>query len=369
MKIVGIDVYAHRLSYVHGEYAMSMGRVARYQDSTLVRVRTDEGIDGWGESCPLGGTYLPSFPGGIRAALAELAAGLVGLDPRDLIAVQRVMRCTLKGNFAAKSAIDIACWDILGKAASLPLATLLGGRLQDDFPLYEAVPLADPETMADFVERRKAAGIHQFQVKVGNDPTDDAARVRAVLEVSSSSDVIIADANGGWCFQDAVVAMHLFKDFSIFLEQPCETMAECAALRPLTHLPIVLDEVVLSPEDVLEATRQAGAGSINIKLGRVGGLTPARLLRDVAMSVGLTSSIEDTWGGDITTAAVSHLTASTPKESLLTASFFNDWTNEHVTTSPPTSVNGRGSAPLGSGLGIVVDEAALGDALFIVGSN
>lgn len=368
MKIVGIDVYAHRLSYAHGDYAMSLERIARHQESTIVRVRTDDGIEGWGESCPLGGTYLPSFPGGVRAALAELSTAVLHIDPRDLLAVQGAMARTLKGNFAAKSAIDIACWDILGKAADLPVSTLLGGQLQDDFALYEAVPLGTPTAMADFVRHRSAAGIHQFQVKVGNNPVEDAERVRGVLEVASPGDVIIADANGGWNFQDAVVATRLLDDLPIYLEQPCETTAECAALRPLTRLPLILDESIQTPEDVVNATRLAGAGSINIKLGRVGGLTPARLLRDVSVSLRLTVSIEDTWGGDITTAAVSHLAASTPAESLLTTSFFNDWTNEHVATARPISVAGRGAAPSDSGLGVVVNESLLGSPLLSTGS-
>lgn len=106
-----------------------------------------------------------------------------------------------------------------------------------------------------------------------------------------------------------------------------------------------------------------------VRLGRVGGLTPGRLLRDVAMSLGLTVSIEDAWGGDITAAAVSYLTASTPERSLLTASFFNDWTTEHVATTRPVSAGGRGSVPLGDGLGILVEEPSLGGPLFTAGST
>jgi L-alanine-DL-glutamate epimerase-like enolase superfamily enzyme len=87
------------------------------------------------------------------------------------------------------------------------------------------------------------------------------------------------------------------------------------------------------------------------------------------MSLGLTVSIEDAWGGDITAAAVSHLTASTPERSLLTASFFNDWTTEHVATTRPVSAGGRGSVSLGDGLGIVVEEPSLGGPLFTVGST
>lgn len=363
MRITGVEVYGHRLTYAHGEYAMSGGRVADGQESTIVRVRTDEGIEGWGETCPLGGTYLPAFAGGARAALAELAPAIVGLDPRESGVVQQAMAATLRGSMEAKSALDVACWDILGKAVGLPVTTLLGGRLQDDFPLYEAVPLGSPDAMAAFVDARRAAGIRTFQIKVGNDPRDDVARIRHVLGVAEDCR-LIADANGGWTFQDAVIAAELTAGLPIYLEQPCATLADCAALRPLTALPLVLDECVLTAEDVLLAKRQAGAGSVNLKLGRVGGLTPARLMRDLAVALGMSVSLEDTWGGDIATAAVAHLAASTGAHDLLSVSFFNDWTNEHVATAYPASVGGRGAAPSDPGLGLAVDADSLGQRLF-----
>jgi L-alanine-DL-glutamate epimerase-like enolase superfamily enzyme len=363
MKITRIDVYGYRLTYAHGEYAMSGGRVADTQESTVVRVTTDEGIEGWGETCPLGGTYLPAFAGGARAGLALLAPVIVGLDPRELAAVHRAMKSVLRGSPEAKSAIDIACWDILAKAAGLPLAILLGGRLQKDFPLYEAVPLTSPEAMAEFVRARRTAGIGAFQVKVGNDPHEDAARVGQVLAVAEDC-LVIADANGGWSLQDALIGIGAMADLPIYLEQPCRTLEDCAALRPLTGLPLVLDECVLGPEDLIRAKRIAGAGSANLKLARLGGLTAARLMRDLATDLRMSVSIEDTWGGDITTAAVAHLAASTPGDSLLSVSFFNDWTTEHVAISYPRSANGRGSAPTAPGLGIEVDADSLGEALF-----
>ena len=86
---------------------------------------------------------------------------------------------TLLGHGYAKSAVDIACWDLLGKVAGLPISALLGGVLQEDFPIYEAVPLGSPQSMADFIATRRAAGITRFQLKVGNRPDDDIARTQA----------------------------------------------------------------------------------------------------------------------------------------------------------------------------------------------
>jgi len=363
VRIIGIDVYGYRLTYAHGQYSMSGGRDATHQDSTLVRIRTDEGIDGWGESCALGGNYLPMFPGGTKAALAELAPGLIGLDPRHVGPIQDDMNRRLRGFPDAKSAIDLACWDILGKAAGLPVSVLLGGVRQEEFPLYEAVPLAPPAQMADFITARRAAGITAFQVKVGNDPLEDARRAAAAVEAGGDS-LLICDANGGWRVQDALLAARAMEDLPILLEQPCLTTADCAQVRRSTRLPMVVDESVVTPADLHDATSVAGAGSVNLKLGRLGGLTPMRLMRDLAVGLGLTVSIEDTWGGDVVTAAVAHVAASTAAADLLSTSFFNDWTNEHVAEPRPVSRAGRGSAPTSPGLGIAVAPEALGQPIF-----
>lgn len=364
--IAAIDVYGYKLSYAHGEYVMSGQRSAVAQDSTIVRVTCADGSQGWGETCTLAGTYWPAYAHGARSALHEVGPTLLGVDATNLNAVHAAMDGVLMGHAYAKSAIDIACWDLLGKKAGLPLFELLGGRLQEDFPLYEAVPLATPEEMASFVQRRTAVGITCFQVKVGNEPADDADRLRAVVDVSPTSTRLIADANGGWTLQEAVHAVRMIDSLPIYLEQPCARAEDCAQIRRLTTLPMVMDETVITPIDLVSAKNQIGAGSVNLKLGRLGGLTGARAMRDLAVALGMSVSLEDAWGGDLTTAAVSHLAATTAARSLLSVSFFNDWTNEHIAGYQPRSSGGRGSAPTGAGLGVDVDVDALDEPLFTI---
>lgn len=367
MKITAIDVFEHLLTYAHGSYAMSGGRVATQQSSTLVRVRTDEGLEGWGESCPLGGTYLPSFvAGGVRSALRELGPALLGLDPTNVQSVNRAMSETLLGFPGARSAIDVACWDILGKSLGVPVSALLGGVLQPDFPLYEAVPLGPPQEMADFVSERRDAGITCFQVKVGNRPADDVARVRAAVAAGGDGRMI-CDANGGWRLQDAILAVRELGDLAVYIEQPCRTMEDSGRIRAVTTLPLVADEPVLDVPTLVAAREVAQAGSVNLKIGRLGGLTPARLMRDAAVGLGMTVTLEDTWGGDVATAAVAHLAATTAADDMLSASFFNDWTVEHVAPDVrPASVRGHGSAPALPGLGVEVDACLLGQPLFTI---
>jgi cis-L-3-hydroxyproline dehydratase len=362
MRIAQVDVFGHELTYVHGTFELSGGRAAAVESSTLVRITTDDGLEGWGEACPLAGTYLPSFAGGVRAALAVLAPALLGADPRNLAEINARMDAALLGQPAAKSPLDVACWDILGRATATSLATLLGGRVSDRLPLYLAVPLDTPDATRARVAEAWAQGIRRFQLKVGGDPRADVASVRAALEVTGDDGVVVADANGGWSLQDALIAARLLEALPVYLEQPCRTLAECVHVRRATSLPLILDEVVTDAASLV-AARDAGAGTVNLKLGKVGGLTRARLLRDLAQSLGVSLTIEDTWGGDVATAAVSHLAASTLPTALFSVSFLNDAVAEHVAGHQPRSHGGCGSAPDGPGLGIEVDAAALGAPL------
>jgi cis-L-3-hydroxyproline dehydratase len=367
VKIARVEVYGYDLHYVHGTYVMSGGREVAALPSTVVRLVTDEGAEGWGEVCPLGTTYLPAFADGARAALRAMAPALLGADPRQLGPVGERLDQALAGHAYAKSPIDIACWDLLGQAAGCPLATLLGGRRQDRYPLYFAVPLGAPADMAAYAAARRAEGIHRFQLKVGGRPHEDFARVRRVLEATGDDDVVIADANGGWALQDAIVAARLLDPLPrLYLEQPCATLEECLAVRRHTTLPMVLDEVITDVPSLLRAAAAGGLEAFNLKISKVGGLTKARLLRDLAESLGLRVTIEDTWGGDLVTAAVSHLAASTPARALFTVSFMNDWVKEHLCGYEPRSHGGIGQAPSGPGLGVRVDRALLGSPLFTV---
>lgn len=359
MRIVAVDCFHYDLGYAHGEYVMSGGRAATSQVGTLVRLRTDQGLAGWGEVTPLGATYLPAFPDGVRAGIRQLAPALLGLDPGNVSAVRRTMDATLMGQQYAKSPVDIACWDLKGQACGQPVAALLGGVLQEDFPLYEAIPLGSPESMVEHTLRRYAAGIRRFQLKVGNEPLEDAARTRAVVEAVGDDTVVIADSNGGWSLLDARRAVAAMAGLRAYVEQPCRSTEDSALAMRHSGLPLVLDESVVTVADVVQAKHEAGASSINVKISRVGGLTRAAQIRDLMQELNLTVSLEDTWGGDVITAAVAHLAASTRPESMLNVSFFNDWTDGHVAGYLPRSVDGRGSAPTGPGLGIEVDASLL----------
>jgi L-alanine-DL-glutamate epimerase-like enolase superfamily enzyme len=369
MRIERVTIYRYALTYRYGRYVMSGGRDVTKLDSLVVRLTTGTGLDGWGEVCPLGPAYLPAFAGGAEAALRLLAPAVLGLDPRELGVLQQRLDAALTGHGYAKSPLDIACWDLAGQAAQVPVSTLLGGCQADAFPLYEAVPLGPADEMVAYVTERRTAGIRHFQLKVGADPYEDAERTRRVAGLLGPGELVVADANCGWTLQNAVVAARLLEPLErVFLEQPCRTLEECLAVRQRTNLPVILDEVISDVPSLLRAYQANGLEAFNLKISKVGGLTKAKQLRDLAASLGLRVTIEDTWGGDLTTAAVSHLAASTGPETLFTVSFMNDWVNEHIAGYQPRSEHGLGGAPSRPGLGVTVDLAALGEPLFSVSS-
>jgi cis-L-3-hydroxyproline dehydratase len=364
MKITRVEVFSYPLRYAHGSYVMSRGREATHETGTLARITTSDGADGWGEITPLGTTYLPTYYGSIRAALQTLSTALLGQDPTNIGRISRVMDMALMGHGYAKSALEIACWDVFGKSVGRPLVDLIGGRLNDDFPLYEAVPLGTPEQMADFVHARGEEGIARFQLKVGGDPADDIARVVAARAAAPDSASIVADANGGWQLLQARRAIRGMEGLDVSVEQPCRETPECVLAHRGSTLPMVLDESVSTAADLF-AARDAGALAVNLKISRAGGLARTVQMRDLAQELGLSVSVEDMWGGDVITAAVSHLAASTSPDHLMNVSFFNDWTDGHVAGHEPRSAGGRGRAPSAPGLGIQVDVTGLGEPIFV----
>jgi L-alanine-DL-glutamate epimerase-like enolase superfamily enzyme len=352
MKIRRIAAYRIDLPVREGRYAWSGGKSVSVFDSTLVRVETDAGLAGHGEVCPLGPAYLPAYAEGVRAGLAVLAPGLLGEDPRELERLDRRMEALLKGHPYVKAGIDIACWDILGQAAGVPVSTLLGGRYGRDFVLYRAISQEAPEEMARKAAAYRAEGYRRFQLKVGGDPNVDVERIRAVRSVLAPDDVLVADANTGWLPHEAARVVRAVRDVDVYIEQPCLSYEECLSVRRRTDHPFVLDETIDGIGALLRAAGDRAMDVVNVKIGKFGGLTRARQARDLCVSLGIAMTIEDSWGGDVTTAAIAHLAHSTPPEFLFTSTDFNSYVTVRTAEGAPRRENGRMAAPTEPGLGI-----------------
>lgn len=364
MKINKISVYQVDLPLHEGIYNWSGGKSVQVFDSTIVRIETDEGITGHGEVCPLGPVYLPAYAEGARAGIQILAQSLIGEDPLQLAKINRQMDTTLKGHPYIKSSIDMACWDILGQATSQPVCNLLGGRYNDNFQLYRAISQESPETMAGKVSGYRSEGYRKFQLKVGGDPETDIERIRAVSAELQRGDVLIADANTGWLMHQATRVVRAVKDIDVYIEQPCETFEECYSIRKLTDHPFVLDENIDGLPILLRANSMQAMDVVNIKISKFGGLTKARQARDLCVSLGIAMTIEDSWGGDIVTAAISHLAHSTPTELLFSSTDFNSYVTVSIADGAPQRNEGKLAASTSPGLGITPKMEALGEALF-----
>lgn len=352
MRIRRICAYRVELPLHEGSYNWSGGKSVEVFDSTLVSVETDEGLIGWGEVCPLGPAYLPAYAAGCRAGVAELAPHLIGANPLHLGQLNQLMDASLKGHPYAKSPIDIACWDILGQISGQPVCTLLGGRYEDDFVLYRAISQEEPQLMADRVGQYRDEGYRRFQLKVGGNPDQDILRIRAVADRLQPGDKLIADANTGWLMHEAMRVARGVHDIDVYIEQPCLTYEECLAVQRRINHPFVLDEVIDSVDMLMRGKSDLAMDVVNIKISKFGGLTRARQARDLCVSLGIAMTIEDSWGGDVTTAAIAHLAHSTPTDFLFTSTDFNSYVTVSCATGAPQRENGRMAASTAPGLGV-----------------
>jgi L-alanine-DL-glutamate epimerase-like enolase superfamily enzyme len=352
VRITKITAYRQEQPFRDGPYTCSGGRSALGFDSTIIRLDTDTGLVGWGEMAPLGAFYDPSFAAGARAALAELAPSLVGADPLQIHAINRRMDHVLKGHPYAKSAIDMACWDLIGKNAKQPLAEVLGGRFGESVALYRSVSQAEPARMAEQARRYVGAGYKRIQVKVGLDPDEDIARMEAVRQAVPSHVVLFADANGSWNTHQVRRFLRATRNLEYYLEQPCGSYEECLAVRGDCDRPLILDESIDSLRVLMQAFADRLADGITIKLARVGGITRARLIRDAAVEMGLAVTVEDTGGAQIDTAAMAHMSLSTPESARLHTVDFHNWVTVSNATGMPPCHDGTMSAPMAPGLGV-----------------
>ena len=368
MKISCISAYQVNLPLKEGSYKWSGGKSVSVFDSTIVCVETDCGMKGYGEVCPLGPYYLPAYAEGVRAGIRELGPHLIGMDPRELSQLNHRMDAAFKGHSYVKSGIDIACWDILGKVTNLPVSILLGGRFGESVRLYRAISQLPPDEMAHNVNQYRNEGYTRFQLKVGGDPDTDIERIRAVSAILGPQERLVADANTGWTQHEAMRVVQAVKDLDVYIEQPCLTYEECLAIRQHTNHPFILDENIDSLAMLMRAKQDLAMDVVNLKISKLGGLTRARQARDLCVSMGIAMTLEDSWGGDIATAAIAHFAHSTPEEFRFTSTDFNSYVTVETALGAPKRHQGFMTTSKEPGLGITPIPEVLGQAVVQISS-
>jgi L-alanine-DL-glutamate epimerase-like enolase superfamily enzyme len=363
VKIAAIRVYQVDLPLVEGRYSWSEGKFVEVFDSTVVELLTDDGNSGIGEVCPLGPFYLPAFGAGARAGIGELATTLIGQDPTAIGPVNLLMDRALLGHPYVKSAIDMACWDLLGKVTGKSVCDLMGGKFGDSVALYRAISQRPADEMAENIASHRADGYTKFQLKVGGRPADDIDRIHAAADILTEGEVLVADANTGWRVDDAARVVNAVRDRDVYIEQPCRTYEHCLTIRKRTSLPFILDENIDGIAALLRGHQDGAMDAINLKISKVGGLTKARQIRDLCVSLNIPMTIEDSWGGDVITAAIAHLAHSTPEAMRFSATDFNSYVNVQNASGAPQRESGNMVASDDPGLGVSLNMDALGQAV------
>jgi L-alanine-DL-glutamate epimerase-like enolase superfamily enzyme len=366
MKITKISIFHVDLPLEH-PYWLSAGRLKfEVLDATLVKIETDEGLTGWGEGTPWGHTYVPAHGPGIRAGIATMTPFILGLDPRRLLDVERAMDLALPGHLYAKSPIDMACWDIAGQAAGLPIADLMGGGSRTPRPIASSVGAKTIADTRSVMERYRQRGYIAHSVKIGGDVAADIARIEDVEANRRPDEIILYDVNRGWTRQQALRVLSATEHLNIMVEQPGETLDDIAAIASKHATPVSVDESLMTLQDAARIARDGVAEIFGIKLNRVGGLTKAARMRDIALAHGIDMFVMATGGSVLADAEALHLAATIPD-----ANCHAVWACQDMLTIDiaggrgPRNINGHLHLPEAPGLGVHPDEDALGSAVAV----
>lgn len=332
-------------------------------ENVLARVETDDGVVGWGGAAAAA-TMTGETVASMAAAIHYLAPKLEGMALADIGAVMARAGNYLYGNSSAKSVLEIALHDALGRATGRPVHDLLGAKRRERVAILRMVGTG--KGMSADVEdalRARAEGHVAFKIKVGvADPREDAARTRAICEAlnGDGSLLICADANQGWTAQQAVDYVRAVEDTALaYFEQPVgahdiEGMAQVAAA---SRVPIGCDEGLHSLDDLRRHCEARAAGGFSLKTIKLGGMQPVmdagRLCEKLGMKVNLASKMAET---GISTAALLHLAAALPAVDW-GVGFSSQYLVDDILKTPHAFAHGHVTLPAGPGLGIEVDEA------------
>jgi L-alanine-DL-glutamate epimerase-like enolase superfamily enzyme len=285
-------------------------------DFVLVRLVTDDGREGVGEA-----TATPNWSGetvwGVKAIIEHVFRPVVvGCDPRDVATVSQRMNAVAVDNWFAKSAIEMACWDIAGHTSGKPVYELLGGACRSlTVPNRFSIGAYTPEVAAQRSAERVAAGFDTIKVKVGTDPAQDVARVRAVREAIGRDVKLTVDANGGWNEEQATSCLHALADCELALvEQPLPrgNYTGLRQLRQETGQKILADESCFDEIEARELIEQQCCDAISLYPGKQGGIAIARRIANYAGDSGIPCSIGSNLEWDVGAAAMLHVIVSTP---------------------------------------------------------
>ena len=367
MKITRIRVYKTPLPYVDGAYGWGAGNAIEVAMASVVVLDTNAGLQGCGEFTPCGENYMVAHSEGVEALAKLVAPSLLGEDPRQLGRIEQLLDHLVQGHGYAKAPFDAACWDILGKATGQPVWMLLGGKLTDGAPMYRVAPQRSTEETIAEMNRHRASGYRQFQIKVGGDWQTDIDRIRHTVPLLEPGEKAMADANQGWRVDNAIRLARATRDLDFILEQPCRTYEECQQVRRVAEQPMKLDECVTGIHAAQRIVADRGAEICCLKISNLGGLSKARRVRDYLIDNRIPVVCEDTWGGEITSSVVAHFAASTPEDYLQNTTDLMNYNTRSTGIGGPTTQDGKLYATDTPGLGVTPAFESLGTPVYDTG--
>ncbi|CAA9558927.1 MAG: L-alanine-DL-glutamate epimerase (EC [uncultured Thermomicrobiales bacterium] len=311
LRIAAIDVVPVRLP-LREPFVIAY---ASYADvlSVLVRVRTEDGAEGWGEATPDPNVTGETWPSAAAMLRDDLAPALLGHDARDRFGTMSRLDAVVEGAPAAKAALDIALHDLVARSLAVPLWVLLGGCSKAALEISRVVSLGTPEAMADAARGHVADGFSTVKLKVGDAtaPLLDAARVVAVRAAVGPEIGIKVDANQGWkASGTAVRAIQAMSESQpAYVEQPVAAwdLEGLADVRRQTGATIMVDEGCHGARDLLRVVALRAADLVNIKLMKTGGIGPALRLNAIAEAAGIGAQVGTMVESSIASAAGLHV--------------------------------------------------------------
>ncbi|MGG4495485.1 mandelate racemase/muconate lactonizing enzyme family protein [Brevibacillus reuszeri] len=281
-----------------------------YMPSVIVRLETDDGLVGYGEAVPDEHVTGESFFSTIEVLKHQLLPFVFGENPFQIERIHHIMDRRINANPAAKAAIDIACFDLMGKYSGKPVYDLIGGKFHEELTFPKVLSIEEPEIMAEKAKQALAQGFKSLKLKVGFDLYKDLERVKAVRDAVGYDVPIRVDVNMGWeNYSTAVQALPLLEPIRIaWLEQPIKMgdFDSLAELRKKTIIPIMADESVHGAVHLTEIIKKGAADKINIKLMKSGGIYPAIHMAKMAEYAGITCQIGSMVESSIGSAAGYH---------------------------------------------------------------
>lgn len=298
MRIDRIDVYPVSFPFLR-EFRISRGTVGSARvgrPSLIVKLTTDSGIVGWGESVPVRQWSYETVESVYTTQKTYLAPALIGADVMDVDGLHTRMDREIAPGYTlgqpiARAGIDIAAHDAIGKALGVPLHAYWGIRRKDSLVLSWTVAVSSLDEVAELVDEGKSKGYRNFNVKVGHesDPSFDVTLCRTVRRLAPDG-FLWADANGGYSVETAKRLVRTFADIGVdVLEQPLppNALSGYVELQRLAALPITVDEGLITPRDLIEMIRLGAISGVAMKPARVGGLRPQRRLIEIVQDAGM----------------------------------------------------------------------------------